>query len=232
MPIVQAPIAPAPQGVFSFASEPLAAASFAGGLGDSAFALERHEIRARSGNGPLNWVAFILAFLAPPIGLLLAIGAVVSDSRTKGYAAGIAKAAIGIGAALSVVLGVAFAVVTKINNDQSAHASIVASSRAWCTKLESNPATLSSDTFGWPSPGDTIPASITKITAYEAYWDSLVKLAPPGILSDTQKVAAAATSIVTTVQQTQTLNDSGNVAQLQNVVATSDIHGWVSNYCN
>jgi hypothetical protein len=158
--------------------------------------------------------------------------AVIADSRTKGFAAGPAKAAIGIGAVLSLVLGVAFVVVAKINGDQSAHAAVVASSHAWCTKLESNPATLSSDTLGWPSPGDTIPASITAMKSYQAQWDALVKLAPTGIRSDTQKVADTAKSIIATVQTTQTLNDAGNVAQLQNVVAQSGIHGWVSSYCN
>ena len=217
--------------MFSFASGPVVPASFADGFGASAFTLERHGSGARSGNGPLDWIAFVFAFLAPPIGLLLGIGAVIRGSRSRGYAAGIAKAAIGIGAALTLVLGVALAVVSKVNNDQAAHASIVASSRAWCTKLESTPAALSSDTLGWPSPGDTIPSSITAIESYQAYWDSLAKLAPTGIRSDTQKVASAAKSIVATVQSTQTLNDAGNVAQMENVVATSGIHSWVSNYC-
>ena len=227
------PPSPAEQaGVFSFAAQPLAPTSFTAGTGPSSLTLERHHTAARSGNGPLDWIAFVLAFLAPPIGLLLGIAAVITDSRSKGYAAGIAKAAIGIGVALTLVLGVALAVVTKINSDHAAHASIVASSRAWCTKLQSNPATLSSDTFGWPSPGDTIPASITKMKTYQAYWQGLAKVAPSGIRADTQKVVDTAKSIVATVQSTQTLNNAGNIAQLQNVVATSGIHGWVSTYCN
>jgi hypothetical protein len=233
-PAQAAPAAPATSqaGGFSFAGEPLAPSSFAGEAGPTAFTLERHHSGARSGNGPLDWIAFVLAFLAPPIGLLLGIGAVIVDSRSKGYAAGIAKAAIGIGAVLTLVLGVAVVVVTKINNDQAAHAAIVASSRAWCTKLESTPTTLSSDTLGWPSPGATIPASITAMTSYETYWDALAKLAPAGIRTDTQKVANTAKSIVTGVQSTQTLNDANNVAQMQNVVAASGIHSWVSTYCN
>ena len=173
----------------------------------------------------------MLAVLAPPIGRLLGIGEVLSSFRLRGYAAGIAKGAIGIGVALSIVLGVACAVVARLGNDQAAHASIVASSNAWCTKLKSNPATLASDTFDWPTPGDTIPASITKMAAYQSYWESLATIAPAGILKDTQKVASAAKSIVATVQSTQTLNDSVNIAQMQNVVATSRIHDWVSAYC-
>jgi hypothetical protein len=224
--------APVPQArAFSFAAEPLAPSTFGGGVGASALALERHGDRARSGNGPLDWAAFILAFLAPPVGLILGVAAVISGPRTKGYATGIAKAAIGIGAALSVVLGVGLVVVTKISTDNAAHAAIVASSSAWCTKLRADPATLTSDTFGWPAPGDTIPASIAAIKGYEAKWDALVKVAPRGIRSDTQKVLSTARSIGSSVQSTQTLNDANNVAQLQNVVAVSGIKGWVSAYC-
>jgi hypothetical protein len=218
--------------VISFGAEQPAPAQFVGGPGPSAFTLERHSGGPRSGNGPLDWVAFVLAFLAPPLGLVVGVGAIISGSRSRGYATGIAKAAIGIGAALTIVLGTAFVVVTKIDNDQAAHDAIVASSRAYCAKLKSDPTTLSSDTFGWPSPGNTVPESITAMEAYQANWEALAKLAPSGIRSDTEKIAATAKSIVATVTSSQTLNDSGNVAQMQNVVSTSGIHAWVSDFCS
>jgi hypothetical protein len=205
---------------------PHEASSFAGG-----FALERHTEQVRSGNGPLDWGAFVLAFLAPPIGLILGIVAALTGARSRGYATSLAKAAIGIGAVLSLMLGVALVVVTKINNDNAAHAAIVASSADWCTKLKADPATLNSDTFGWPAPGDTIPASITSIKSYESKWETLAKVAPAGIRADTQKIAATAKSIAASVQSTQTLNDESNIAQLQNDVQTSGIKSWVSTYC-
>jgi hypothetical protein len=205
-----------------------AAAAEAGG----AFGLERRQSRPRSANGPLDWVAFVLAFLAPPVGLLLGIGAVVTEPRTKGFVTGLAKAAIGIGAALSLVLGVGLVVYAKVSHDQAAHDAIVASSRGYCSALKSNPATLTSDTFGWPSPGDTIPASITSMKQYEARWDSLVKLAPAGIRADTQKIATTAKSIAAGVVSTQTLDDASDVAQMQNAVATTGINAWVTNYCD
>ena len=210
---------------------PPAPSSFAGPPGVGSFALERHESRSRSGNGTLDWIAFALAFLAPPIGLLVGIGAAVSGSRGKGYAATIAKVAIGIGAGLSLVLGVVFVVVSKIDSDHAAHDAIVASSRAYCTKLEANPATLASNTFGWPAPGDTIPASITAMKSYDSTWKSLVGLAPVGILVDTKKVEAVAAGIESSVNSTQTLDDASNVAQMQDVVAATGIRTWVSTYC-
>ena len=202
-----------------------------GSVGLGPLALERHHSRPRSGTGALDWISFVLAFLAPPVGLLAGIAAAISDSRTKGFVASIAKAAIGIGAALSLVLGVALAVVSKIDSDQAAHNAIVASSRAYCAKLQSNPATLTSDTFGWPSPGNTIPDSISVIESYDATWKSLVAVAPAGILADTKKVESAASSILSSVQSTGTLDNSSNVAQMQNAVATTGISTWVSDYC-
>jgi hypothetical protein len=232
-PVAQQPVSRSSHdSPFSFGTEPVAPSTFGAGLGPSNLGLERHETRARSGNSPLDWSAFVLAFLLPPIGLLLGIGAVVSGSTTRGYVASLAKAAIGIGAALTLVLGVAFAVVTKIDNDNAAHASIVASSAAWCTKLRANPAARSSDTLGWPSAGDTIPASLASIKAYESNWDALAKIAPAGIRADSQKVADTAKSIASSVEATQTLNDPGNVAEMQNVVATTSIKSWASTYCN
>jgi hypothetical protein len=222
-PVAAAPVAPPTVLVFPPSSEP---------EGGGAFGLERRQSRPRSANGPLDWVAFVLAFLAPPVGLLLGIGAVVTEPRTKGFVTGLAKAAIGIGAALSLVLGVGLVVYAKVSHDQAAHDAIVASSRGYCSALKSNPATLTSDTFGWPSPGDTIPASITSMKQYEARWDSLVKLAPAGIRADTQKIATTAKSIVAGVVSTQTLDDSSDVAQMQNAVATTGINAWVTNYCD
>jgi hypothetical protein len=212
-------------------SAPAAPSSFTGSSAVGAFALERHQSHPRSGNGTLDWVAFALAFVAPPIGLLVGIGAVVSDSKDKGYVASVAKAAIGIGAGLSLVLGVVFVVVGKIDSDRAAHDALVASSRAYCSKLESNPATLASNTFGWPAPGDTIAATIPAIKAYDSTWKSLVGVAPTGIRDDTRKVEAAAASILASVQSTQTLDDASNVSQMQDVVAATGIHAWVSTYC-
>jgi hypothetical protein len=232
--LVQAPVAllaSAPPPGVAPPSAPAPPSSFTGSSAVGAFALERHQSHPRSGNGTLDWVAFVLAFVAPPIGLLVGIGAVVSDSRGKGYAASVAKAAIGIGAGLSLVLGVVVVVVGKVDSDHAAHDAIVASSRAYCSKLKSNPATLASNTFGWPAPGDTIAASIPAMKTYDSTWKSLVSVAPKGIRDDTRKVEAAAAGILASVQSTQTLDDASNVSQMQDVVAATRIHAWVSTYC-
>jgi hypothetical protein len=228
LPDVQSPVMQPP--VMQPAPTP-AQPQYSGPPGLGSFELERHPRASRAGSGPLDWVAFVLAFLAPPIGLLVGVGAAISGSRSRGFVAAIAKAAIGIGAGLSLILGVVFVVVGKIDSDQAAHNAIVASSRAYCTKLQSNPATLTSDTFGWPSPGDTVPDSIPAMKSYAATWKSLVALAPAGIQADTKKVEKAADGIIKSTQSTLTLDDASNIAVMQNAVAATKISTWVSTYC-
>jgi hypothetical protein len=230
-PLTELPAEPPEPAPFSIEDPPLASARFGGGPGPSALVLERHGGGARSGNRPLDWIAFVLAFLAPPVGLILAIVAVVTGSRAQGYASAVAKAAIAIAAALSVVLGVAYVVESKVADDHAAHQAIVDSSAAWCTALASNPRTLASGTFGWPAPGDTIPASIAAIKRYQAHWVSLERVAPAGIRADTRKVANTAATIEARVRATLTLGDANNIAQMENVVATSAIPAWATSYC-
>jgi hypothetical protein len=200
-------------------------------FGIARLGLERHEPSSRSGNSPLDWVAFILAFIAPPLGVIAGIVAIVFGTQTKGFAAGIAKAAVAIGIVLSIALTVGLVVVGKLNSEQAAHDAIVASSRPYCAKLESNPATLASDTYGWPSPGTTIPTSITSIQAYVTYWTDLKAIAPKGIKGGTGQIASAAQSILGSVQKTQTLDDASNVSDMQDAVASSGVPDWVSEYC-
>jgi hypothetical protein len=217
-----APVVAAP----ATASDPAPASGGPGLLG-----LERRSGRTRSATRAVDWIALVLAFLAPPLGLILGIAAAVSGSRSRGYAAAIAKAAIGIGVVLSILLTAAVIVESKVAGDRAAHAAVVASSRLWCSRLNASPTTLTSDTYGWPAPGNTIPSSIAAIKSYQSRWASLAAVAPAGIRSDTQKFADTAKSIAATVESTQTLNDAGNVVQLQNLVATTGIKEWDSKYC-
>jgi hypothetical protein len=208
-------------------AQPLSQSAFGGG----GLGLERHQPAARSGNSPLDWASFVLAFVAPPIGLVAGIIALIVGSRTRGFTAGIAKVAVAIAIVLSIALTVGYVVVSKINSDQAAHDAIAASSQAWCTKLKSNPATLASNTYGWPSPGNTIPASITSMQSYVDYWASLEKIAPAGIKSGTTQIESSAKSIADAVQKTQTLDDASNVSTMQAAVANSGVSQWVTQYC-
>ena len=93
-----------------------------------------------------------------------------------------------------------------IQNQQAQHAAIVASSVPFCAQLKANPATLQSATYGWPSPADTIAASVTSMQTYEAFWQNVVKVAPDGIRQGAQQVATTAQNVIDSVDDAD-LND-------------------------
>jgi hypothetical protein len=180
----------------------------------------------------LDWVAFVLAFVAPPVGLLAAIAALVVGSRRNGWTTGIARAAVAIGVVLTVVLIGGLVLLNNIQQKQAAFDAIVASSRPFCTQLRADPATLQSPTYGWPSVEGTVPQSVAAMQTYEAKWTALAKAAPPGIRPGAQRVATAAQSIITTVDSSGVLDDENDVSQMQQAVSGSGIASWVSQYCN
>jgi hypothetical protein len=212
---------------------PDAAGSGAGvpGGDQTGLGLSRRVTTRRPQTSPFDWTAFVLAFVVAPLGLLAGIGAIVVGIRNNGFASNIAKAAVTIGAVLTVVLGIGLIGLSNLAAQQAAHNAVAASSVTWCTQLKSNPNTLASNTFGWPSPGNTIPDSITSMQTYENSWLALVKVAPKGIQPDTQQVATSAQSIINGVKSTQTLDDASDVSTMQSVVAASGIPAWVSEYC-
>lgn len=198
----------------------------------AALGLERREPQPRrSSNTPLDWAAFILAFVLPPIGMITAIVALVLGSRSRGFGAGIAKAAVAIAVVLSIGLGVGAVVLNKLATDAAAHDSIVASSQPWCSKLASNPGTLTSDTYGWPAPANTVPDSLPPMQAYVDQWTALLKIAPKGIKTGTKEIESTAASILSSVTKTQTLDDASDVSTMQDAVGNSGVPQWVSEYC-
>lgn len=195
-------------------------------------ALDRRPRQKQRSTGMLDWVAFVLAFLAPPVGFLTGIAAVVVGERDRGWSTGIAKAAIGVGLALSLVLAGGGLVLSRNAGDAAAHQAIVAESAKWCSAIEKDPAMLRSDTFDWPAISGSIASSLPAMQAYTEFWSNLVKIAPAGIRADTQRVASAASRITVGVTTSRVLDDASNVAQMQQVVGSSSIVNWASEYCN
>jgi hypothetical protein len=206
---------------------PLAPTAF----GANGLQLERRPQAQRPTNSPLDWAALVLEIVVAPIGLIVGIVAATLGSRSRGFASSVAKAAISVGIVLTLVLGVGGVVLAKLGSEQASHDAIAASSVAWCTQLKANPATLASNTLGWPAPGNTIPASESAISNYVMFWKKLDGLAPAGIKGGTEQVESAAAAISKSVQSTQTLDDGANVSQMQDVVANSGIQSWVTEYC-
>jgi hypothetical protein len=200
--------------------------------GSRSLELERRSRKRVRSTGVLDWVAFVLAFIAPPLGVLVAIASLIVSYRIKGWTAGIAKAALAIGVVFTVVLAGGLFLLNNVNQRQGAHDAIVASSRQYCSELRSVPGRLQSPTYGWPAVQDTVQDSLTAMQKYEDTWKALVAVAPDGIRTGTQQVDTAAQSIIANVTSSRVLDDPGNVAQMQQAVSTSGIANWVAGYCN
>ncbi|MCU1534497.1 MAG: hypothetical protein JWR53_978 [Glaciihabitans sp.] len=193
------------------------------------------ELRPRSRRARasiLDWVALGLSVLAPPVGLLADVAAIVVGLRSNGWVSGVAKTATGLAIALTLVLTGGGIVLGNAAKDAAAHNAIVASGVKYCSALRTDPATLSSNDFGWPPVGATVADSIVAMNAFEAKWVDLEKLAPAGVKGETTKVADAAKQILTSVQSSQTLDASTNADTMAQVRAASGIPTWVAEYCS
>jgi hypothetical protein len=193
--------------------------------------LERRTHGPVRSTGVLDWVAFVLAFLVAPLGILTGIAALVVSSRRNGWTSGIARAAVAIGVVVSVVLGGGVFLLSNVQQQQAAHDAIVASSKSYCGQLKSTPGMLQSPTYDWPSVQSTIADSIVAMQTYEDSWTSLAKSAPVGVKVGTQGIATAAGAIIASVTNSRVLDDDSNVLQIQQAVSNSGIAAWVSAYC-
>ncbi|MDQ1632191.1 MAG: hypothetical protein QOC80_2163 [Frankiaceae bacterium] len=178
----------------------------------------------------IDWVALALAVVAPPVGVLAAIAAIVLGNRKRGFPATVAKVAVVVGAVLTVALLVAVFVLSAAEKQKAAHDAIVASSVQFCTQLEAS-GRLSSPTYGFPSSEDTIPGSISAIQKDEDFWTGLVKVAPKGIQAGTKLMATTAGGILNSVTSSRVVDDANNATVMQQAVTDSGINAWVSSYC-
>jgi hypothetical protein len=198
--------------------------------GSGALGLERHEQAEVRATGIFDWVSLALSIVAPPVGVLAAIAAIVLGVRRNGFAATVAKIALIVGAILTVVLIVVLFLAGDAQKKQAAHDAIAASSVQFCTQLKAS-GDLSSSTYGFPASQDTIPDSIAAIHKYDDFWTGLVKVSPKGIRSGTQLVATAASGIFTTVSTTRIMDDGSNTTRMEQAASNSGINDWVSSYC-
>jgi hypothetical protein len=200
--------------------------------GARALSLERHAHAPVRSTGILDWVALALAILVAPVGILVAIAALVVSSRKNGWTSSVAKAAVAVGVVVSVVLAGGIFLLANVQQQQAAHDAIVASSKQYCAQVQSTPGMLQNPTYDWPSDQSTIAASILAMQKYERTWTSLAQSAPAGIKAGTEGIATAAKSIIANVSSSRVLDDGSNVPLIQQAVSNSGISAWVSAYCN
>jgi hypothetical protein len=176
-------------------------------------------------------VGLVLAFLVPPIGLIVGIVAAARSANRRGWVIGIVRASIAIAAVLSVVVGVAGYYGYTQFKQQQQHDQTVAASAAFCSALKADPTMYQLPTFGWPAVAASIPDSLTAMQAYEDRWTKLAKVSPAGIKADVTKVATAAKQIIDSVTVSRTIDDASDVAAMSQVASASGVPAWHSEYC-
>lgn len=200
-------------------------------IGVGPLGLQPHARRRHRSTRALDWISFALAILVPPLGLVVAIVAVLVGVARNGWASAVAKVALAIAVALSLVVagfgivgGAAFA-------RQQAFDAVVSSSAKFCAKVDTLPGRMQSSTFGWPSPAATVEASLPAMKAYSTLWSEAASVAPSAIRAGTKSLATEASSIEASVATTRTLDDAANVARMQQVASASGVGNWVVTYC-
>lgn len=180
---------------------------------------------------PLDWMALVLAFLVPPVGLVTGIAALIAGSRREGWASPVAAAATSIALVLSLACTAAFVVFADLARDEQAHAGIVESSRDLCAALAASPGVLESDTFGWPAPQSTVAESLAAMIEYEAFWLGVVDVAPEGVRAEATRITTAVRSIIDEVELARIMNPASDRELMRALAGDSRIPAWVEQYC-
>jgi hypothetical protein len=176
-------------------------------------------------------IAFILAFLVPPAGLIASIVAAVQSSRERGWVHRFVKVGLVISLLLSVVAGFAGVNLFKALDDARKHDAIAAASTQFCQTIADRPDMISPPAFGFPAPAASIPDTISSIQEYVDRWDALATVSPSGIRPDVKRVADAARGILTTVTESRLVDNDQNVQVMSSVATSTKVVGWSEEYC-
>jgi len=179
----------------------------------------------------LDVVAPVLAILVAPLGFLTAIVAAVLSSRRRGYVNGMAKGAVVVSLILSLI-GAAGGVAAGIALQRQAHEDALrASSAAMCTILAQKPGVLTDAAFGWPAVDSTIPAYVTAVSDYEAWWTTVAAAAPKQMKAQAQNVLTAAHGAAERIRASRVVDHDRDYSELRAVATASTLPAWVTTYC-
>jgi hypothetical protein len=176
-------------------------------------------------------VAFALAFVVPPVGLIASIVAAAQSARRRGWVHGFVRAALAISIVTTLVAGIAGAFAYKTLEDQQRHAAIEAASTQFCSTVADQPDMITLPTFGFPGPGASIPDTVAAIQEYIDRFDGLAAVSPSGIRPDVTRVADVAREILATIESTRLVDNEANIANMTSVAASTGIPGWAAEYC-
>lgn len=142
----------------------------------------------------------------------------------------VVRTAVVLVLAVAVVAGAGFAGLAFVQN---AEAGVKADSAAFCADLATTPGVLTEAGFGWPSDSAAgIAASLESMKSYQARWQNLATVGPPTIRPDLTAIASAAATITASVESSNTIDRSGNLAAINAVTGQTAVRAWAKKYCD
>jgi hypothetical protein len=176
-------------------------------------------------------VGLVLAVIAGPIGLLMAIINAARSARRRGWLIGIVRASLVLGVLSSLAAGIAAYVVVNTRLEQIAYAEVAAASAKFCAAAEVDPAMVTPPTLGWPAQGASVNESITTMQAWTDRWTALAASSPPKLRTGIELLAQRGQAIVDSVTQARVVDDATNQAQIAALAGQSGVAAWHATYC-
>jgi hypothetical protein len=173
----------------------------------------------------------VLAVIAGPIGLLMAIINAARSARRRGWLIGIVRASLVLGVLSSLAAGIAAYVVVNTRLEQIAYAEVAAASAEFCAAAEVDPAMVTPPTLGWPAQGASVNESITTMQAWTDRWTALAASSPPKLRTGIELLAQRGQAIVDSVTQARVVDDATNQAQIAALAGQSGVAAWHATYC-
>ena len=186
--------------------------------------------KKRRSTSVLDWIALVLAIVVAPLGVVVSIAAVITGIVRNGWSSRVAKTGVAIGLVLSLGWAGAALILQNDARDAAAEAAIVSDSAPFCAAIESTKI-LDTDDFAWPAVGDTVTISLKSMHKYQKTWASLVAKAPAGVVDDVTRVKNVVDGLVTSVETSRSIDNSGNVSTMRSARAATAIPAYVGKYC-
>jgi hypothetical protein len=188
-------------------------------------------VRARRKATAAEWIGLVLAVIAPPLGLVVTIVARIVVYRRHGWTTAVARAATVISIVLTVLLAAGAAVYAVVSENAAAEARVVAAAQPLCDGLAATPGVLELEAYGWPTEIAPIADTLAAMKLYQEHWQQLAAIAPASAKAGTTAIADQATILVTSVESTQVIDRTANLAAMTAVTDASGLPQYAAAYC-
>lgn len=177
-------------------------------------------------------VAFALAFVVPPAGLIASIVAAAQSARRRGWVHGFVRAGLVISVVTTIIAGIGGGFAYKAFDDAQKHDALEAASAQFCATVAEQPDMITPPTLGFPGPGASIQETVDSIQAFIDKWDALAAVSPSGIRPGVARVSNVAGEILDSIEKIRLVDNEANIANMTAVAQSSGVIEWHDEYCS